>query len=183
MGNQKGNKARSWPSIVGMVAASCFLVSSGGFAAVMLMNLHQTIELRTPLDRAASFSGRLGVCNEPVFYTKDRANLYVIDGLFNGRPMRYLFDTGASKTSISMAQVGAHDLEISGRMKKEIVITAAGEVEAYVIERQEISIAGHQVTIDALLLPGLGEAILGMDVIEKFKTTIDPNGLSILKDC
>lgn len=183
MKKSAGKKAETWISIVGTISVSCFLASAGGFAAVMLMNLYDTKEARTPLDKEASFSGRLGVCNEPFSYTKDKANLYVVAGQLNGKPISYLFDTGASRTSISMAQAQNYGIEINAKSKREVVLTAAGEVDAYLVKDQRIGLAGHQVTTDALLLPGFGEAILGMDVIENFRTTIDRNGLTIIKDC
>lgn len=183
MKTNTGKRAESWISIVGIISISCFLASTGGFAAVMLMNLYETEEGRTPLDKEASFSGRMGVCNEPFSYIKDKANLYVIAGQLNGKPISYLFDTGASRTSISMAQAQSYGIEITSRSKREVVLTAAGEINAYLVKNQRIEIAGHQVTTDALLLPGFGEAILGMDVIENFRSTIDRNGLTIVKDC
>lgn len=102
---------------------------------------------------------------------RNRAGHYVAPGTINGRPVRFLLDTGATQVSVPAHLGPALNLVPGGPAR---VITANGEitVRATRIDALELGpflvrdVAGH-------LNPGLGdnEVLLGMSVLRQLEFT------------
>lgn len=173
-----------WISLSATAFVSFLLVFCGAFAAFVYLHAKGGQEAKPPaLGASAVFAGREGVCGSPFSFEKDRASLYVLEGEFNGEKTRFLFDTGASRTSVPLA-LAARQVGFSGKgLKTELVITAAGDVQGLILEGQSIKIGGHLLKTDVLAIPGSGEAILGMDVIRLFRVNLNGDGLVLTRDC
>ncbi|MDJ0739840.1 MAG: TIGR02281 family clan AA aspartic protease [Gammaproteobacteria bacterium] len=96
---------------------------------------------------------------------------YFLDGLINGRPVRFLVDTGA--TSVALSEVEARRLGIQHRLEGTAVGvgTAGGTARAHAISLRSLSVGGVRLDdVRAVVIEGESprHVLLGMNVLSRF---------------
>lgn len=178
-------KAPTWASNVAVGVMSLCLAASGGLLTLSVLTYKELQAKSMESIPTAVFLNRAKQCGEPIHLTNDRTNLFLINGLLNGHPVRFLFDTGASNTIIP-SHLAESLLTTANReqAKTEKVETLGGEIMATKIAGQTIDIGGNSFLADVLVVPSFSnELILGMDIIPLFSTTIDSSGLRLVIPC
>jgi aspartyl protease family protein len=110
---------------------------------------------------------------------RERGGHYHIEARINGKPIRFLIDTGATRTAISQGLARDLGLEVTGR---ESFNTANG-VAIGGNARVSFEMPAGLLRIDNLLIAVMPSSdldpLLGMDVLGKLKLTQDNNQLTM----
>lgn len=89
---------------------------------------------------------------------------YWVDATLNGRPVRFLVDSGASLTTISREVAAAAGVDTGMRM--EIVETANGTVQMHKARVRELAVGSiHLADFPVLVAPQDGLNVLGMNFL------------------
>jgi aspartyl protease family protein len=97
---------------------------------------------------------------------------YFVDGLINGRSVRFLVDTGA--TSVAMSEDQARRLGLQYLLDGERigVGTASGSAVGHRVTLRSLSLGGVQLSnVSAVVIEGAGprHVLLGMNVLSRFE--------------
>lgn len=91
----------------------------------------------------------------------------------HGRTCRILFDTGAQTTLMSMANIKALGLELPANAERSIIVGVGGEVPAYHMVIDELRV-GPVIRRDLQVsVVEVGDGLLGQDVFQDWRYTID----------
>jgi aspartyl protease family protein len=108
--------------------------------------------------------------------------LFYVDALVNGRPLRFLVDTGASIMVLTAADAKAVGIEVGEQHYNSNVKTVGGKAEMAWATIDRIEIGGRNVSQlrAAVVRNGLGVSLLGQNALSKFESvTIKGDSLSI----
>ena len=101
-----------------------------------------------------------------VVLQRNRAGHYLADGHINGRPVRFLLDTGATHVALSADLARQLDLELGA---SSLSRTANGLVETRSARLQRVDVSGIELyDIRASVLPNMAgdEVLLGMSFLK-----------------
>ncbi len=129
---------------------------------VGLTALYQSAMGPQRMQLAADADGRAMVVLE-----RQRNGHYEAQGAINGRPVRFLVDTGATDVAISDRVARSIGLEFGPRMT---VMTAAGPVRGWMTRLDSVELGALALSdVRATIAPGLGDqALLGMSFLKHF---------------
>lgn len=129
---------------------------------VGLTALYQSVIGPQRMQVAADADGRAMVVLE-----RQRNGHYEAQGAINGRPVRFLVDTGATDVAISDRVARSIGLEFGPRMT---VLTAAGPVRGWMTRLDSVQLGALSLSdVRATIAPGLGDqALLGMSFLKHF---------------
>lgn len=108
--------------------------------------------------------------------------LFYVDALVNGKPLRFLVDTGASIMVLTAADAKAVGIEVGEQHYNSNVKTVGGKAEMAWATIDRIEIGGRNVNQlkAAVVRNGLGVSLLGQNALSKFESvTIKGDSLSI----
>lgn len=155
-----------------------------GLLAALLLTIAQVTRLTTSSDLALP---QLGLPKQEVAGGETRIPIsgdghFWLSASINGRPTRFLVDTGATLTAISEntaieAQVPQQELRRTVSMK-----TANGAIQAELVTLGELRM-GNIVArdLDAVVAPGLGETnVIGMNLLSRLNSWRVENNVLIL---
>lgn len=93
---------------------------------------------------------------------------YHANGSINGKPVRFMLDTGASMVSVSRAVADRAGLACEA---PATFTTANGKIEGCVALREELVFGAYRLfDIDIAIMPNMDDtALLGMNVLSKFE--------------
>ncbi len=97
---------------------------------------------------------------------------YRVQGSINGYYVGFLVDTGASLVALSERQAKLMNLEFANSSERASVITAQGQVDAYLVELDTLAVGGIEThNVRAAVIPGdyPVEVLLGMSFLRKTK--------------
>jgi aspartyl protease family protein len=99
--------------------------------------------------------------------SRERNGHFFADGEINGRPVRFLIDTGATDVAVSDEQARTMGLEFGPEI---VVMTAAGPARAWMTRIDSVTIGSLGLrNVRATITPGLGaQALLGMSFLKHF---------------
>ncbi|MBA4794941.1 TIGR02281 family clan AA aspartic protease [Phenylobacterium sp.] len=92
---------------------------------------------------------------------------YWAEGEIQGRPVRFLVDTGATTVALTQEDARRLGYDTEALVYGQKVLTAAGEARAAVVKLPAVSIAGASVSdVDAMIVEkGLETSLLGMSYL------------------
>jgi len=106
----------------------------------------------------------------PVVLEADASGHYMVDGSIEGRPVRFIVDTGATRVALSAETARRIGLAIDKSAFTALTRTANGTVAAAPVRLEEVRIGGARVAdVDALVLPegALDVDLLGMSFLSR----------------
>jgi aspartyl protease family protein len=107
-----------------------------------------------------------------VVLTADAAGHYIGDGAINGRPVRFMVDTGASLVALSQAQADRIGLAFRNA-PRGLANTANGEVPANRVRLDSVKLGLLEIPgVEAVVLPsGLPHVLLGNSFLGRLRMT------------
>lgn len=162
-----GMIGRALPRTGGVIRAA----GNFGLVAALLLTIVQLTRFTTGNDLALPQIGMPAqtVSGGETRIAMSRDGHFWLTGTLNGKPLRFLVDTGATVTAISEeTAIGA---EVPSRKFPQMVRmkTANGEVQAELVTLGEVRF-GNIVArdLDAVVAPGLGETnVIGMNFLSR----------------
>ena len=112
-----------------------------------------------------------------VVLQRNRAGHYLADGRINGRPVRFLLDTGATDVALSAELARELDLDLG---PSSLSRTANGLVETRSARLQSVDVSGIELyDIRAIVLPNMAgdEVLLGMSFLKHLQLIQDGDQL------
>jgi aspartyl protease family protein len=112
--------------------------------------------------------GRVGA--DRITIAADARGQFLTDGSVNGRPMKFLVDTGATVTALSRGDAKRLGLDY-GRGKLTVGMTAGGAVRGWRITLASVKVGDVSVRdVDALVIDNdsLAFGLLGMSFLDRF---------------
>lgn len=125
------------------------------------------------VDGAAGADGTEAARSAPrVVLTVDAGGHYIGDGAINGRPVRFMVDTGASLVALSQAQADRIGLAFRNA-PRGLANTANGEVPAHRVRLDSVKLGLLEVSgVEAVVLPGaLPHVLLGNSFLGRLRMT------------
>ncbi len=107
---------------------------------------------------------------------------YWAEARIDGRPVRLMVDTGASRVVLTRADAAALGIEPSAPAYSTTLATAAGPVRAAPVRLKTVAVAGARVDhVDALVVEhGLPHSLLGMSYLGRLSAfTATPTRLTL----
>jgi aspartyl protease family protein len=100
---------------------------------------------------------------------------FYVDSLVNGKPIKFMVDTGATLTVLTMSDAQALGFDFDAEDKSITLKSAAGEVSAKLVKLRNINIGKKEGwDIRAAIVPeGLTISLLGQNYLQLRKITID----------
>lgn len=127
------------------------------------------VTVNLPLEAYAGPGGEGTGGQSTVRLKADRGGHFVADGTINRRPVRFLVDTGASLTTLSVKEARRIGLRYAGGSRVR-TMTANGVVDGWKVELESVrigSVTVHQV--EAVVIDtDLPVALLGMSCLDRF---------------
>lgn len=92
---------------------------------------------------------------------------YHVNGAINGKPIRFMLDTGASMVSVSGSVAKQAGLECE---QDAVFTTANGKIKGCVDRQVEVAFGGYRLfDVDIAIMPNMDNlALLGMNVLGRF---------------
>ena len=109
---------------------------------------------------------------------------FLSSGMINGRSVDFLLDTGATAVSMNSIQAKRLGIKYINDQKKRLVLTAAGQREAYSIVLDNISIGGITLNnVNGIVLEGSSPEItlLGMSFLSRLDIKYSENLMVLTK--
>lgn len=106
----------------------------------------------------------------PVVLEADASGHYMVDGSVDGRPVRFIVDTGATRVALSAETARRIGLSLDKSSFTALTRTANGTVAAAPVRLDEVRIGAARITdVDALVLPAgaLDVDLLGMSFLSR----------------
>jgi aspartyl protease family protein len=104
---------------------------------------------------------------------------HIVHGFVNGCPVTWLIDTGATITTIPLRMARACGIR-AGKMAE--VLTGGGTVKVGVSEENRIGVGPVAVPNMKVAVSGqIPLAVLGMNVLERFRMSMDEDGVMTLR--
>lgn len=115
------------------------------------------------------FASAPAISGEPLTLRKSEGGHFWVTAEVNGRPMRFMVDSGATFTAISTDAAQAAGIEPSGLGLKTVIETANGMVEADRATIKDLRIGSLSLRDhDVLISGGLGDTnLLGMNFLSE----------------
>lgn len=110
--------------------------------------------------------------NASLSIAPDEIGQYRVQGSINGHMADFLVDTGASLVAISERTAKQMGIPYAESPERAAVVTAQGQVNAYLVDLDTLAIGGIQTThVRAAVIPGDYplEVLLGMSFLRKVK--------------
>jgi clan AA aspartic protease (TIGR02281 family) len=103
---------------------------------------------------------------------------YHVNGTINGRPIRFMLDTGASMVSVSERVARQAGLECEA---PATFTTANGKISGCVAQREEVMFGGFRLfDVDVAIMPNMDDlALLGMNALGRFDLSQSDGTLTI----
>ncbi len=161
----------------GDVIQGVTLVSAHGRGAVV--RFENGVEKELGLNQSINQAFKKPSNNKLTVYS-DRSGMFFMPGKINGRPTRFLLDTGA--TFVSLSSVEADTLGLSYQSaRKGMVQTANAVVPVWQIKLDNVKVGGISVSnVEAVVLKGSSPKpiLLGMSFLKHLK--MQRNGAAML---
>ncbi len=146
-------------------------VGNLALVAALLLTIAQVARFTTDTDLALP---QVGLPRQSIEGGETRVRIgpdghFWIDATINGRPRRFMVDTGATLTAVSPAAAREADLEPSTLRQPVLLRTANGTVSADLVTIEELRF-GNVVArdLDAVVAPGMGEVnVIGMNLLSR----------------
>lgn len=106
----------------------------------------------------------------PVVLEADASGHYLVDGSVDGRPVRFVVDTGATRVALSAETARRIGLSVDRSAFTALTRTANGTVSAAPVRLGEVRVGGVRIAdVDALVMPegALGVDLLGMSFLSR----------------
>lgn len=106
----------------------------------------------------------------PVVLEADASGHYMVDGSVDGRPVRFIVDTGATRVALSAETARRIGLAVDKSAFTALTRTANGTVAAAPVRLDEVRIGAARIAdVDALVLPAgaLDVDLLGMSFLSR----------------
>lgn len=146
----------------------------GIFALIFLLVSFRP-EMKTIWQRVTGELGLAGapaISGEPMTLRKSEDGHFWVTADVNGRPMRFMVDSGATFTAISTEAAQAAGIEPSGLGLKTVIETANGMVEADRATVKDLRVGSLSMRDhDVLISDGLGDTnLLGMNFLSELES-------------
>ncbi|MBN9433377.1 MAG: TIGR02281 family clan AA aspartic protease [Bosea sp.] len=148
-----------------VILAAVVLVAVGALSGSGLLE-----RLAPALTEAAAPEPAPAPARGPVVLEADGSGHYMADGSINGRPVRFVVDTGATRVALSAETARRIGLAVDKSAFTAATRTANGTVAAAPIRLAEVRIGGARIAdVDALVLPegALDVDLLGMSFLSR----------------
>ena len=108
-----------------------------------------------------------GSDNQPLVLGQGAGGHYYIDGSINDNFVNFMVDTGATTVSLPIAMAQSANLKCKQQVQMR---TGNGTSVGCTATIQKLKIGGITMhSVDAVLMPNLGQPLLGMNVLKQFR--------------
>lgn len=164
--------------------ATVLMLASGGVARAGWPSLLDAVN---PIDERASVTNQItaaAAITEPKVHDVPRNSdgLFYVNATVNGKPMRFLVDTGASVMVLTSADAKALGLMVQHKDFTGTVSTVGGAARMAWTNIDHLQLAGHEMrNVDAAIVSnGLEVSLLGQNILKQFESiTISADRLVI----
>lgn len=164
--------------------ATVLMFASAGVARAGWPTLLDTVR---PIDNKAGMTDRVTAAAaitepKPHDVPRDLDGLFYVNATVNGKPMRFLVDTGASVMVLTSADAAALGLGVQHKDFTGTVSTVGGAARMAWTNIDHLKLAGHEMrNVDAAIVSsGLEVSLLGQNILKKFQSiTISADRLVI----
>jgi aspartyl protease family protein len=115
-----------------------------------------------------------------VWIQADDLGHFYVDGAINGRPTRFIVDTGASMVSISLANAQRMGMDLS-KARESVSQTAAGKQSVRIVALESVKVGGLQLhDVEAVVYESdLPFALLGMNFLSRMEMVYEGQRLRL----
>ena len=127
--------------------------------------------------------GRSAPAAESATITADLQGHFTSEGQVNGRPLRFVVDTGATLVSIPSAEARRLGVDYT-KGQKVLMRTANGTATGYLIKLDTVTVGGVTLHgVDAVVMEGVGLSfsLLGMSFLNRMDMRREGNIMTLIK--
>jgi aspartyl protease family protein len=118
--------------------------------------------------------------DKPLVLSQGRGGNYYTDGSINGHFLNFVIDTGATFVTIPLSFAESAGLKCKSMATMQ---TANGSSNVCHVVIQNLSFGNFSLdSVDALVAPNLGQALLGMNVLKRFRVEQDASEMRLTKN-
>jgi aspartyl protease family protein len=160
------------------IRTTLLLALAIGFAGGARANLGSVMDTLVPVDAGSASTASTRPTSSPLAaghkVRRDPDGLFYVHALVNGKPVRFLVDTGASVVVLTAADARAVGAEVEDEKFGHRVSTVGGSTPMAWTTIQSLELAGHEVRDlrAAVVKDGLGVSLLGQNMLTELNSLI-----------